>query len=275
MALCLVWRDATRLSVELDGLTPSACAAMSVGEIAHTPVFVGNGKVSLGELFQIKGDASDGVLRFEGTRQNLARLGEGMESGRIEVFGDVGAHLGAGMKAGLITVEGSAGAWAGAEMRGGRIQIRGDAGDQLGAAYAGSRLGMREGVILVTGNAGDDAGLAMRRGFIAVGGRLGGTPGRAMVAGSIFGFGVVGSGVGSGMKRGTIALLASEDNHDAILPTFVRSGLDRPPFLAVYLRQLAAWNFPVPVQPFSKPCWRYNGDHASGGQGEIWIAGPT
>ena len=275
MALQLRWLGQTRVPVDLDGVLPTELSRLSAREIAARPVpgAVGNPACSLGDLFAIDGDAADEVVRFEGDLRGVARIGQGLGGGRIEIHGDVGPHLGARMSGGTIVVRGSADSWAGAEMRGGRLEIHGRAGRCLGGAYPGSRLGMREGVILVWGDAGDDVGLAQRRGLIAVSGRVGECPGRDLVAGTIVVGGSAGRGAGVGMKRGTIVLLQGE-SPGTILPSFVASGSDRPPFLNIYLRQLASWGFPLPEPALPGRFARYNGDLGAGGQGEIWV-GPA
>jgi formylmethanofuran dehydrogenase subunit C len=276
MPMSLLWRDATRLPVEAEGLRPNTLAALPATEAARQTVAVGNGSAELGELFRIEVDGDDGHLAIEGDLRHVHRIGEAMASGRLTIRGDVGAGLGVAMSGGQIDVEGSVGDWAGAEMRGGRLHVRGSAGRFLGSALPGSRLGMREGAILVEGSIGDDAGLAMRRGLIAVSGPAGDDLGHGMVAGSVFAFGPIGPRAGAGMKRGTLALFGRDDPSASRLPpTFVPSGRARPPFLTIYLRQLARWGFPVPEAAFSGTVERYNGDLAVQGQGEalVWCGG--
>lgn len=272
MSLSLRWRETTSLPVEAEGIRPEAFLGCPAAEAARRPILVGNARVELGEIFAVEGSAEDGHLVLEGDLRQVARIGQGMGSGRLTIRGDAGAELGARMTGGTIEVEGSAADWAAAEMRGGMLRIRGDAGHWLGAAYPGSRAGMRDGVILVDGSVGDHAGLAMRRGLIAIAGSTGYGPGRAMIAGSIFAYGPVGRHPGAGMKRGTLALFGVADRREpGLLPTFAPSGPARPPFLALYQRQLRAWSFPVPDRAFAAPWDRYNGDRAEGGQGEIWV----
>jgi formylmethanofuran dehydrogenase subunit C len=276
MPLTLLWRDATHLPVEAEGLRPDALSPLPAAEAARTTVAVGNGSAELGDLFQVEGDGEDGHLMIEGDLRHVRRIGEAMASGRLTIRGDVGAGLGNAMSGGLIEVQGAVGDWAGAEMRGGRLHIRGSAGRFLGSALPGSRLGMREGVILVEGSIGHDAGLAMRRGLIAVSGPSGDDLGRGMVAGSVFVFGPIGARGGAGMKRGTLALFGLDDpSVTALPPTFTPSGRSRPPFLTIYLWQLVRWGFPVPEAAFSGAVERYNGDLAVHGQGEalVWCGG--
>lgn len=272
MPLTLTWRDATSLPIDAESLLPESLAELSAADVARRRVPAGNGSVEVGEVFGVEGTCADGLLRFEGNLRHVRRIGQGMGTGSIEVRGDVGGLLGAEMTGGTIEIEGNAGDWAGAEMRGGLLRIRGQAGRYLGAALPGSRVGMREGVILVVGDVGDDAGLAMRRGLIAISGSAGDGLGRALVAGSILAFGGVGLRPGAGMKRGTLGLFqAAARDGFALLPTFSPSGRYRPPFLAIYLGRLRAWEFPAPEAAVSATLERYNGDLAERGQGEIWV----
>jgi formylmethanofuran dehydrogenase subunit C len=275
MPLVLTWNDATRLPVEADGLRPEVLAGLSVLDVSRLRLPLGNTSVEVGELFHVEGTTADGHLIMEGDLRCVRAVGAGMRAGAITVRGDVGARVGLGMSGGWLVVEGSAGAWAGAEMAGGLLQIVGDAGSGLGSALPGSRRGMTEGVILVGGSAGDDVGVAMRRGFIAVRGRVGQGAGRWMIAGSLFAFGAVGPMLGLGMRRGTIALFGQTAETSVVLPTFVRSGRDRPPVLTIYLRHLVGWGFDVPAAVFSGRLTRYNGDRADRGQGEVLVWGET
>jgi formylmethanofuran dehydrogenase subunit C len=267
MPLTLTWNAGTRLPVEADALRPDTLAGMEPAAIASLALPVGNRTAPLGELFRLEGSAADGRLVLRGDLPGVRRIGQGMTAGSLIVEGDAGDHLGEAMSGGSIEVRGSVGNWAGCAMRGGSIRIIGRAGDFLGAARPGDRAGMREGVILVDGGVGDDAGLAMRRGFIAVRGAAGLGLGRGMVAGSIFAFDAVDRLLGSGMKRGTIALFGA--SAPPLLPTFRPACRYRPPWLAVYLRQLAAWGFEPPEIGPSATFERYNGDLLELGKGEI------
>jgi formylmethanofuran dehydrogenase subunit C len=270
MPLTLTWSGSTSLPVEASGLDPEAFAALDATAAAKRPIPIGNAVGEIGDVFRVGGDGGDGSLVFEGDLRHVRGLGQGMKSGSVVVRGPVGPRLGAEMSGGRIDVEGDVGGWAGAEMRGGELRIRGRAGDALGAAFPGSRLGMREGVILVEGSAGADVGLGMRRGLIAVGGDVGDGFGRAMIAGTLFACAGTGRRIGAGMKRGTV-VLATPARHE-LLPTFARAGRFRPPFLALYLKRLRAWGFPVPETASAGPWERYNGDLVEGGQGEILVA---
>lgn len=259
-------RSDTKIPVEAEVITPDRLAGLSAGQVAALPVQHGNAQVPLGEFFHVEGDAGDGQVTLEGDCRRVKWVGSEMSRGKITVRGDVGMHVGAEMTGGEIEVHGSAADWVGAEMRGGRIDVRGDAGHLVGGAYRGSPRGMRGGFILVRGRAGNEVGINMRRGLIAIGGDLGDFAGAGMIAGSLFVFGQPGIRAGAGMKRGTIAALGAAPE---ILPTFRLDCVYKPVFLALYLRQLAAWGFPVPEGLAGRKYARYSGDLVALGKGEI------
>jgi formylmethanofuran dehydrogenase subunit C len=269
MPLTLRWKSRTSLPVEAKNIRPDALAGLPAADVARLSVQVGNGTAEVGELFGVERSGTDDHVFLEGDLRHVARLGEGMASGVLEIRGDVGPHLGAGMVGGRIDLHGSAGDWAGAAMRGGLLHVHGSAGDWLGSAYPGGRLGMREGNLLVRGRAGNHAAVAMRRGLIAVGGPLGDGVGRGMIAGSVFAFGSVGLGAGQAMKRGSIVLFGPDEPE--LLPTFAPSGRQQAPFMAVYLNALRELRFPVPETASPRSFARYNGDLAEGGQGEVLV----
>ncbi len=265
----LRWLDRTTLSVQMEELLPQTIIGMSPDEVFRLPLWVGNRRVPVGELFEVT-STDEECLTIEGDLRHLNGIGRKMATGSLVVRGNAGAHLGSGMSGGMIEVFGNVAEYAGSEMRGGFLKIAGSAGFGLGAAYDGSRIGMREGVILVQGATGDDAGFKMRRGLIAVVGDVGSGFGRSMIAGSLFTFGKVGHFAGLGMKRGTIGLLGSGEPD--LFPCFESTGCYRFPFLSIYLRRLATWGLPVSAEMFDTKFARYNGDLSEGGRGEILIA---
>ena len=264
--LHLRYRGTTTIPVEAECLTPDQLADKSAAEVASLPVQHGNRQEPLGEFFSAEGSAADGEVLIEGDCSRVKWIGAGMTRGHLTVRGPVGMHLGSEMVGGQIDVYGNAGDWVGGEMRGGRIHVRGDAGHLVGAAYRGSRRGMRGGVILVEGRAGNEIGSTMRRGLIAVGGDTGDFTGVSLIAGSVFVFGQTGVRVGAGMKRGTIALWGGPP---ALLPTFRFACDYRPIFLALYLRQLQQWGFPLADEWWRGSWRRYSGDLVALGKGEV------
>jgi formylmethanofuran dehydrogenase subunit C len=269
MPLSITWNAAGTGTgaVVADELRPDRLAGLDADAVARLALPVGNRVVPLGELARVSGDPGDGHLVVEGDLVALVGLGAGMAAGRLTVRGNVGGRLGVNQSGGAIDCEGDAGPWAGAGMSGGTLRIRGRAGDALGGCLPGARKGMRGGLIVADGDAGDDVGTAMRRGLIVLLAGAGERLGRRLIAGSLFAFGALAGPPGVGMKRGTIALFGPAP---ALAPGFPLACRDRPPFLALYLRQLHAWGLPVPRE--APAVLRHRGDRLDGGQGEILLA---
>lgn len=264
--LTLRYHGTTTIPVEAECITPDTLAGKTAAEVAALPVQHGNAVAALGDFFRVEGDAGDGEVTVEGDCTRVKWVGAGMTKGRITVRGNVGMHLGSEMRGGEIQVYGNAGDWVGGEMRGGRIHVRGDAGHLVGAGYRGSRLGMRGGAILIEGKAGNEVGATMRRGLIAVGGNVGDFPGVSLIAGTVFLFGPGGARPGAGMKRGTVAFAGTQPD---LLGTFRYACTYRPVFVALYLRQLEAWGFPIEDRFLGGRWRRYTGDLVGLGKGEI------
>jgi formylmethanofuran dehydrogenase subunit C len=72
------------------------------------------------------------------------------------------------------------------------------------------------------------------------------------------------------MKRGTLAFFAAPP---PLLPSFRYACTYRPVFMALYLRQLAAWGFPIEERYRGGSWKRWYGDLLSVGNGEIlaWL----
>jgi formylmethanofuran dehydrogenase subunit C len=264
--LLLKYKSATTVPVEAECITPDNLAGKTASAIAALQVQHGNAPAPLGDFFTVEGDAGDRAIVIEGDCGRVKWLGAGMTTGRITIHGNAGMHLGAEMRGGEIHLHGNAGDWVGGEMRGGHIHVRGNAGHLVGAGYRGSNVGMRGGVILIDGKAGNEIGSVMRRGLIAVGGDTGDFPGVSMIAGSLFLFGQPGVRLGAGMKRGTIAVFAGPPQ---LLPTFRFDCVYRPVFLAMYLRHLRRWGFPVADDHLRGSYRRFSGDLVALGKGEV------
>jgi formylmethanofuran dehydrogenase subunit C len=261
-------RGSFTVPLEAEVISPDVIAGQSLAQIGRLSVVQGNTQAPLEEFFTLEGEP-DETIRLEGDFSGVKHIGAAMTRGRIEIRGNAGMHLGAGMRGGEIVVHGSVGDWVGAEMRGGLLRITGDAGHLLGAGYRGSEKGMRGGVIVVGGSVGNEAGCAMRRGLIAVGGGAGDFTGVMMIAGSIIVRGELGIRTGAGMKRGTIITYGGNGNPPALLPTFRFDCTYRPPWIEIYLRQLAPLGFALPGTLHGGAYQRYSGDLADLGKGEI------
>ena len=254
-----------------EALAPDRLAAGGEVAVARTRVGATGSEAELGELFDVRVEATDGdggpELRLAGA-SGLNGVGAGMKAGRLVVDGDAGDRVGAGMAGGEVEVRGSAGYAAGAGMSGGVLRIRGDAGARAGGALPGEPRGMTGGTVLVHGRAGDEAGAAMRRGLVAVGGACGARAGFHAIAGTVVVLGDAGPAPGLATKRGSLVLFGEAP----LLPTF-RAACDyEPVFLRLLLRRLTgALAFPVPER-FSVGLFRrYAGDFAQLGKGEILL----
>ncbi|MDA7978928.1 MAG: formylmethanofuran dehydrogenase subunit C [Pirellulales bacterium] len=269
MPLTLELTNSPGVPLEVEGLTPRAAAEFSSQDLRKFPVQHGNRKAALGDFFSISGSVNDLELRFVGDLSGVHWIGAGMDEGRVFVEENAGRHVGSEMTGGQIEVRGDVGDWLGGEMHGGEILVHKNAGHLVGAAYRGSRCGMTGGTIIVRGAAGNEIGQAMRRGTIAIGGRSGDMPGFNMLAGSIYLLGECGIRPGGSMKRGTIAYLGS--HAPELLPTFRRAGTDRPDFLQLVFRDLAARGLAIDDELANARFTLYHGDLVELGRGEILV----
>ncbi|MDA1137782.1 MAG: formylmethanofuran dehydrogenase subunit C [Planctomycetota bacterium] len=275
MSLTLKTKPIEQIPIEADCITPDKLRGLSVSEIEKLQVLQGNQNLPFAEFFDVSGDPSDGDIVIEGNCVKVKLIGTGMSEGSITVHGNVGMHTGAEMSGGRLEVFGNATDWVGAEMKGGHIHIHGDAGHLVGGTYRGGNRGMTGGVILIDGNAKNEVGCVMRRGLIVIGGDAGDFAGADMLAGSILVFGLPGIRSGAGMKRGTIAVFGEEPEDPKrtleLLPTFFYDCDYEPPFLTLYLNQLAGWGFKFPDHVRSGNFRRYSGDLVEMGKGEILV----
>lgn len=274
MPLTIAWSATAPGPVDAATLRPDRLAGLDPAAIARLTLPVGNQSVPLGDLARVSGDLADAHLVLEGDLRTLHDLGAGMTSGLLTVRGDIGARLGVNLVGGTIDCHGDAGSWAGAGMAGGLLRVRGRVGDHAGSALPGARAGMRGGMLIVSGPAGHDVGTAMRRGLIVLCAEAGERLGRRLIAGSLFVFGRLAGPPGEGMRRGTIALFGPAP---ALAPGFPLACCDRPPFLALYLRQLRAWGIELPASGTTGTprVARYRGDRLEQGQGEILLVDPA
>ena len=269
-------REAPPIPVEAETISPDFLAGKTLPEIEGRPVHVGNRIHTIGDYFEVEGEAAETaaeqLIIIEGDIPWAKYVGANMTGGRIAVEGDAGMHIGSQMSGGEITVNGSASDWAGAEMRGGLLRIRGDAGDLLGAAYRGSSEGMTGGCIVVEGGAGLETGSFMRRGIIVALGGVGPFAGAHMNGGEIFIFGRAARRLGAEM-RGNGGVIVCFGEVEELLPTFVHDTTYRPTFMKLYLRELRDGLGVQGAEKFlDAPFRRYLGDTAVGGNGEILIA---
>ncbi len=112
MPLRLTLHAQSSIPIEVTGLVPDAVRDMTLAKIERLPVFHGNGQLPLAELFEVRGDAADERIEFDGDMAGVHHIGARMRSGAIHVTGSAGRHLGSQMTGGEITVAGDAADWA-------------------------------------------------------------------------------------------------------------------------------------------------------------------
>jgi formylmethanofuran dehydrogenase subunit C len=168
-------------------INPDVFRGKILGEIEELKVWEGNKQKKLGELFNVEENKTENtIITIHGDVSKVRRIGAGMKTGEITVYGNVGMHLGEEMRGGKIVVQGNAGSWVGSMMKDGLIEVHGDAGDYVGAPYRGCSEGMHGGRITVYGNVGNEAGAYMRNGIIKIYGCTGQFAGLRMHDGTIY-----------------------------------------------------------------------------------------
>ena len=266
MTLKLTLHTAPDVPLETPCLNPDSLSGMTADDVARQQVMHGNQSASVGDFFSVEGSANE-VLNIEGNLSRIKYIGAHMQSGTVNISGDVGDHLGSGMSGGEITVNGNAGNWVAPEMSGGRITIMGDAGHMVGSAHRGSAAGIAGGEIIVHGNARNETGHAMRNGLIVVGGTSGDFTGVDMLAGTIVVLGEMGTRTGAGMKRGSIISMQPAE----MLPTFEYACLYKPTFLRLLLLYLKTIKLDISTDQINGQFKRWCGDAVELNRGEILL----
>lgn len=269
MPLHFQLRQTSTVPLEVEGITPDRLRELSLAEIEKLEIFHGNAKQPLAEFFCVSGTSADEQHVWSGDLAGVHWLGTKMQSGRIEVQGNIGRHVGSELKGGEIHVFGDASDWCGAELHGGLINVRGNAGDLTGSAYRGSVQGMTRGTIVIGGDAGNEIGHSMRRGLLYVAGNIGDFCGLNMRAGTILIGGRSGIRPGAGMKRGTIAFLGIDS--PPLLPTFRHACRYRPDIFRLIFQHLHRSQAPIAEEALAVMFELYNGDLLEGGLGEILL----
>lgn len=256
--ITLAPRRPFKVPVAAECISPDSFAEKSASEIADLPVWEGNRKRPLGQLFKIryrKPTSENLTIQISGNVAKVRRIGAKMSYGGIIVEGNAGKHLGEEMKGGTITVTGNAGSWAGSRMKGGTIEIKGNAGHYIGAAYRGSTMGMGGGTIIIHGDAGNEVGCFMRKGLIKIYGDVGQFVGIHMKNGTIFNQGDSEGRAGAQMRGGKIIV---GGHIPAILPSFTIDDIKS--------------RVKVDGEKIEGPFYRFLGDLAENGNGKLFIS---
>lgn len=257
--------------MDLSGVVPDRLSAASSDAVKGITVRADGRETQLNDLFEVRGDASDGTIECVGDFSRVHFVAAGMAWGRFVVRGPVGRHCGERLVGGRIEVEGNAGDWLAAEMTGGEIHVGGDVGDNAVGSLAGSPSGMGGGLVTIRGSAGHLAGSRMRRGILAIGGDCGEGAGFEMRAGTIVVAGGLAAHAGLGMRRGSILALSAAPSLGC---GFCRGATWRPPVLAMLLRRLAEAGFGPAggTAPPGRSWVQWHGDRLAGGRGEVFVA---
>jgi formylmethanofuran dehydrogenase subunit C len=199
-------------------ISPDLFEGKSVAEIAKLPVYEGNKKKKLGDLFKIEKNSADtSIITINGDVSKAKQIGMNMEKGEIIINGNAGMHLGEKMTGGKITVNGNTDGWTGSAMKGGLIEIHGDGNDYLASPYRGTDVGMRGGEIVVDGKVGSDCACYMKGGVIKIRGGAGPFLGYHMIKGTIYVEKDCKNRVGASMTGGKIIVNAFLEE---VMPTF-------------------------------------------------------
>jgi formylmethanofuran dehydrogenase subunit C len=265
--LVLRLRAAPEQRLDLSPLTPGRLAGKSGLEIARLELQTTRRPVCVGDIFDISDGSAQNIV-IEGGSERFDCVGDGMDSGAILVNGDVGGRAARQMAGGNLKINGDAGHWAASGMTAGFVEITGNVGDRLGGPLAGEMQGMNGGMVVVRGDAGERAGDRLRRGVMIIEGNAGADTGSRMLAGTLIVSGVSGPRTGYLLRRGTLVVGATQAD---LGPTFVDSGVQD----LVALRLMAAFiseSSRSAAQLLRRPLYRFVGDMALLGKGEIFVA---
>jgi formylmethanofuran dehydrogenase subunit C len=259
MLIALTPRHQFKVPVEAECITPDNFAEKSVDEIAKLPIWEGNKKNILGELFKIESktneQSNETTIEIYGDVSKVRRIGAKMCQGKIIVEGNAGMHLGQEMEGGIIIVSGNADSWTGSMMKNGIVEIKGNARDYVGAPYRGSTQGMSGGTIVIHGNVGNEVGCFMRKGLIKIGGNVGQFAGMHMKDGTIFVQGNSDGRAGAEMTEGKIIV---NGQIPSILPTFTIDSISQ--------------STKIDGEKIDGPFYRFIGDLAENGNGKLFVS---
>ena len=238
-------------------INPGLFEDKSIAEIAQLPIYEGNQKKKLGDLFKIEKDsAGDSTITINGDVSKAKRIGMGMEKGEIIINGNAGMHLGEKMVDGKITVNGNAEGWTGSAMKGGLIEIHGDGSHYLASPYRGTDVGMLGGEIVVDGKVGSDCACYMKGGLIKIKGGAGPFLGYHMIKGTIYVEKDCKTRVGASMTGGKIIVAGALEE---VMPTFTIDNIKKKAKID-------------DNQKATGPFYVFVGDLAEHGKGKIFVS---
>ena len=262
----LTLKQRPALRVDARALQPSVLAAISKSEIERIALAQGRDAVPLAEWFDVQAIDGDGLV-IEGDLSRFDCLGWCLNSGELQLHGNVGAYAGAGMQSGRVEVHGDAADLAGCAMRGGWLEVSGKVGDLAASALPGEMDGMRGGTFVVRGNAGVRLADRMRRGTVVVFGDVGDLLASRMVAGTVAVAGRCGVHAAWGMRRGSIVFAGPAPR---IAPTFAPVDSNADVFWQLLARDLARFGGAF-ASLAQRRVVRHAGDLAVLGKGELLL----
>ena len=122
--LVLTLRTSPDERLDLSALVPHRLSGRTAGEIARLELQTGRQRITVGDIFRVRG-GDPRYVRIEGGTDRLDQVGQDMTDGEIVVEGEVGSQAGRSMAGGRLVINGDAGRWAASGMRGGHIEITG------------------------------------------------------------------------------------------------------------------------------------------------------
>ena len=209
------------LYMECEQVNPDAFAGKTAEAIAALPGYQGKMQSTLGEYFDITGNAgasaADTKIVINGDCSKMKYIGAKMTAGEVVVNSTTDMYTGSWMSGGKLLVKGDVHSFCGLAMKGGEFTIEGNAGNYLGAAYRGDWRGMAGGVLRVKGNAGSDIASFMIGGEIIIEGDVDIHIGTHMEGGKIIVKGNANRRVGGQMVKGEIYVFG---NINVMMPGF-------------------------------------------------------
>ena len=252
--------------LDLSGLTPSALAGMTAGDVAKIGIGTSKAHVTVGDVFTVAGAAGD-TLRISGGSDRFDFVGAKLDAGTLVVTEEVGVFAAAQMKGGRLEIGGNVGLGLGAAMKGGVVHVKGSAGDLVGGLRPGEQYGMQGGTIVGDGDIGERAGDRMRRGTIIARGMFGKWAGTRLMGGTLWTTKGFGDEPGLQMRRGT--LIAPSVSR--MISTFGDGGMHDLTILRILSRDTAQRLGELSPPPLPAKVRKYSGDLSIFGKGELLL----
>ncbi|HVP94985.1 MAG TPA: formylmethanofuran dehydrogenase subunit C [Methanoregulaceae archaeon] len=206
-------KNVPELYLECEHVNPDAFAGKTAAEIAALKGYQGKMTSTLGEYFDITGNAgptaAETKIVINGDCSKMKYIGAKMTAGEVVVNSATDMYTGSWMTGGKLLVKGDVHSFCGLAMKGGEFTVEGNAGNYLGAAYRGDWRGMSGGLLRVRGNAGSDVASFMIGGEMIIDGDVDIHIGTHMEGGKIIVKGNANRRVGGQMVKGEIYIFGN------------------------------------------------------------------